>query len=181
MRRGDAAVATGVQALPEADDATVTALTELINEVYASSEAGLWIDGAARTTREEVAGLVRAGQIAVARRGGRLAGCVRVRRLDETTSEFGMLAAGPAHRGNGVGRALVRYAEECGRDAGCQIMRLELLVPRAWSHPAKEFLAGWYSRIGYRAVRRGTVEESYPELAPLLATPCDFVIYEKSL
>jgi hypothetical protein len=27
----------------------------------------------------------------------------------------------------------------------------------------------------------GSFEESYPELAPLLATPCDFVIYYKSL
>jgi hypothetical protein len=32
------------------------------------------------------------------------------------------------------------------------------------------------SRIGYRPVRTGQFEESYPELAPLLATPCDFVI-----
>jgi hypothetical protein len=29
--------------------------------------------------------------------------------------------------------------------------------------------------------RTGQVEESYPELAPLLATSCDFVIYHKSL
>lgn len=27
----------------------------------------------------------------------------------------------------------------------------------------------------------GHIEESYPELAPLLATPCDFVIYHKEL
>jgi hypothetical protein len=32
------------------------------------------------------------------------------------------------------------------------------------------------SRISYRPVRTGQFEESYPELAPLLATPCDFVI-----
>jgi hypothetical protein len=36
-------------------------------------------------------------------------------------------------------------------------------------------------RIRYRPVRTGQFEESYPELAPLLATPCDFVIYYKSL
>ena len=30
-------------------------------------------------------------------------------------------------------------------------------------------------------VRTGQFEERYPELAPLLATPCDFVIYHKSL
>jgi len=30
-------------------------------------------------------------------------------------------------------------------------------------------------------VRSGTIDESYPWLAPLLATPCDFVIYHKDL
>ena len=60
-------------------------------------------------------------------------------------------------------------------------MQLELLVPRQWRHPTKEFLKAWYSRIGYRPVRTGKFEESYPELAPQLATPCDFVIYHKPL
>jgi hypothetical protein len=35
--------------------------------------------------------------------------------------------------------------------------------------------------MGYRIVRTGTMDEAYPELAPLLATPCDFVIYRKDL
>ena len=46
---------------------------------------------------------------------------------------------------------------------------------------SKEFLAGWYGRIGYAVTRTGTIDESYPHLAPLLATPCDFVIYRKDL
>jgi hypothetical protein len=60
-------------------------------------------------------------------------------------------------------------------------MRLGLLVPREWSHPSKEFLADWYGRIGYKVVRTGPVEETHPHLAPLLATPCDFLTHEKNL
>jgi hypothetical protein len=60
-------------------------------------------------------------------------------------------------------------------------MQLELLVPRTWKHPSKEFLAGWYRRIGYSVTRRGTIDESYPQLAPRLATACDFVVYHKDL
>jgi hypothetical protein len=56
-----------------------------------------------------------------------------------------------------------------------------VLVPRDWTHPVKEFLAGWYSRIGYRVVRTGSLDEAYPALVPLLATQCDFVIYHKDL
>ena len=60
-------------------------------------------------------------------------------------------------------------------------MQLELLVPRVGKHHSKVFLDGWYSRIGYRVVRTARLEEAYPDLAPLLATECDFVVYEKPL
>lgn len=166
----------------DSEDAELMRLiTELTNRVYAVAEAGLWRDGATRTTLGEVVELTRAGQIAVARMNGRVVGCVRVQRLDEDTGEFGMLAADPAHRGVGVGRELVRFAEGRSRAEGLSRMRLELLVPREWTHPVKEFLAAWYARIGYRVARTGAIDEAYPALAPLLATPCDFVIYHKPL
>jgi ribosomal protein S18 acetylase RimI-like enzyme len=166
----------------EGDDAALmTRVTELTNEVYTVAEDGLWGDGAARTTIAEVVRLPRAGELAIARLGGPVVGSVRVRRLDERTGEFGMLAADPAFRGIGVGRELVRFAEDRSRDAGLQVMQLELLVPREWSHPSKLFLAAWYARLGYRVRRTGAIEEAYPALAPLLATPCDFVIYGKPL
>ena len=173
-----------IELLPAAasDDPTlIQRITDLTNEVYAVAEDGLWTDGATRTTVDEVAELIRAGQIAVARLRGRVVGSVRVQRLDDGTGEFGMLAADPAHRGVGVGRELVRFAERKCRADELGVIQLELLVPRAWTHPTKEFLDAWYTRIGYRVARTGTVDEAYPALAPLLATPCDFVIYRKAL
>jgi GNAT superfamily N-acetyltransferase len=175
---------TEVQLLPAtaADDATLMErIADLINEVYAVAEEGLWIDGATRTTVDGVAELTRAGEIAVARVRGGIVGCVRVQRLDEGTGEFGMLVADPAHRGDGIGRELIRFAERSCREDGLATMQLELLVPRDWTHPTKEFLAAWYTRIGYRVARTGTIDEAYPALAPQLATPCDFVIYQKDL
>jgi hypothetical protein len=56
-----------------------------------------------------------------------------------------------------------------------------VLAPRAWSHPAKVFLMQWYERTGYRHVRTGALDEAHPALAPLLATPCDYVVYRKDL
>jgi GNAT superfamily N-acetyltransferase len=156
-------------------------VTELTNEVYAVAEEGLWTTGAARTTIDEVVELTRAGEIAVARLNDRIVGSVRVQRLDERTGEFGMLSADPAYRGLGVGRELVRFAERRSSDAGLHYMQLELLVPRGWSHPSKVFLDQWYTRMGYRVTRTGAIEEAYPALAPLLATPCDFMIYRKPL
>jgi GNAT superfamily N-acetyltransferase len=164
-----------------ADAKLMERIADLINEVYAVAEQGLWVDGATRTTADGVAELTRAGEIAVARLRGRIVGCVRVQRLDERTGEFGMLVADPACRGVGIGRELIRFAERRCSEDGLATMQLELLVPRGWTHPTKEFLAAWYTRIGYRIARTGTIDEAYPSLAPLLATPCDFVIYEKDL
>jgi GNAT superfamily N-acetyltransferase len=156
-------------------------IADLVNLVYAESEQGLWRDGAQRTTAEEITALVKAGEVAVARIDGRLAGAVRIQRLDPDTGEFGMLATDPAVRGRGVGRDLVRFAEDTCRARGCTVMRLELLVPRGWMSESKEFLRTWYTRLGYRLHRVGTIDEDYPRLAPQLAGPADYQIYLKRL
>jgi GNAT superfamily N-acetyltransferase len=163
------------------DESLIIALTDLINDVYAVAEDGLWIEDAARTNVVELTEFVRAGQFAAARLGDRLVGCVRIRLLTDEVGEFGMLAVDPGYRGTGLGRELVRFAEQAASESGRITMQLELLVPREWTHPSKQFLATWYSRIGYAKTRVGAIEESYPQLAPLLATTCDFVIYRKSL
>ena len=164
-----------------ADRELIARLTGLVNRVYAASEAGLWHEGAARTTAAEMAGQVAAGEVAMATVGDGLAGAIRVRAVSEVAGEFGTLAADAGYRGIGVGRALVAFAERHIRDQGLRTMRLELLVPRTWRHPSKVFLDGWYGRMGYRVVRTADVADAYPDLAPMLATPCEFLIYEKPL
>lgn len=160
-------------------------MADLVNRVYAVAEEGLWAPGWARTSAGDLAGLVGAGEIAVARRdggdGGDVVGVVRVHDVDDEVGEFGMLAADPAHRGRGIGRDLVAFAEQrCGR-RGRSVMQLELLVPRGPVHPGKASLDAWYTRLGYRPVHTGALGDNYPQLAPQLATPCDLVTYHKPL
>ena len=114
-----------IETLPTAaaaDGELVVQLTQLVDRVYAEAEEGLWIDGAARTTEAEMAGLVAAGEMAVARHerhDARIVGTVRIQQLDEQVGEFGMLVADPAYRGEGIGRDLVRFAEDrCFRQTG---------------------------------------------------------------
>jgi GNAT superfamily N-acetyltransferase len=163
------------------DSRIVTTITGLINSVYGTSEHGLWVEGALRTTEAEVADLIRRGELAVATSEGVIVGSVRTQQLDATTGEFGMLAADPERRGVGIGRELVAFAEDWARRRGLVSMQLEVLTPRAWTHPSKVFLIQWYERIGYRHIRTGALEEAHPALAPLLATPCDFAVYRKGL
>ncbi|MFD0854632.1 GNAT family N-acetyltransferase, partial [Actinomadura adrarensis] len=70
---------------PDVEDDVVGGLVGLVNRVYAASEEGLWRGRVDRTGLDEMAGLVRAGEIAVARVGGRIVGVVRVQRLDGET------------------------------------------------------------------------------------------------
>jgi GNAT superfamily N-acetyltransferase len=159
----------------------VDRLTGLINEVYKIAESGLWRDGASRTTPTELAKLIAAEQIAVATRYGSIVGCVHLHDVSDDTSEIGMLVADPGQRGTGVGSALIEFAERRSRDRGRRALRLELLLPRGWRHPSKEFLKSWYGRRGYEVIRTGSMSDAYPHLAPLLATPCDLTVREKRL
>jgi GNAT superfamily N-acetyltransferase len=168
---------------PEAsrDGGFVGRLAALINGVYVISESGLWRGGTTRTTVDDLAALIEAGDIVVAGREGGIAGAVQMHDVAADVSEFGMLAAARDQRGSGVGRALLDFVEDRGRERGLRAIQLELLVPRGWTHPSKEFLKGWYGRRGYRRVRTTTMEEAHPHLAPLLATACDLEIHQKPL
>ena len=164
-----------------ADERFVAELTELVNEVYAAGEKGIWIEGTDRTGPAEIAAMIEAGHLVVARDGDAVIGAMRLQRLPTGEGEFGMLVAHPAHRGAGIGRELIAYAEDWARSQGLRTMQLELLFPRGWTHPVKQFLHDWYQRLGYRVVRHGDLGEDYPDLIPRLATECDFLVFHKAL
>jgi GNAT superfamily N-acetyltransferase len=175
-------IAIGLLEPAAAQDAElVEGLAALINRVYDDAERGLWLNRTGRTDAAELAGLIAAGEIAVATRDGRIAGSIRIRQVAEDTGELGILVAAPEQRGTGVGTALVDFAERHSRERGMRAIRLELLVAREWQHPSKELLRAWYERCGYRLIDVRDVGEVYPQLPPLLATPCDIERYEKPL
>ncbi|RYP09630.1 hypothetical protein DL764_001172 [Monosporascus ibericus] len=118
-------------------------------------------------------------------------GCVCIKKLPagddnggdarEEKGEFGMLALDAAHRGGGLGRAMVRFAEERCRGRGLATVQLELLFPTAFEHAFKARLQRWYARMGYAEVRLRSFANDFPRLAPLLAGPCEYRIFEKRL
>jgi GNAT superfamily N-acetyltransferase len=157
----------------------VEEVTAMINAAYDAGEEGMWRPDTPRIFEAEVRALVDAGELLVVRRGGALAGCVRVHALDGATGELGLLSA--ARRDSGVGRELVAVAEAWARERGLERMRLTLLVPRTGTHPFEARLHAWYSKLGYRPIERHNFADVLPESARLLTAPCDLVVYERAL
>ena len=144
-------------------------------------EEGIWLPGTDRIGADAVAAAIRAGELLGATLDGALVGCGRALMLDATTGEVGLVSAAPEAWGAGVGRALVRAAEERLAARGATGMQLELLVPRGWEQPHKARLRGWYERLGYRVVRTAPFGEIAAPGADRLAGPAEFLIFRKPL
>ena len=165
-----------------ADDAALVArLTGIVNAAYEVGEAGIWLPGTERIASGEVMAAIRAGELLGAALDGALVGCARAVMLDATTGEVGLVSAAPEAWGAGVGRALVRAAEERLAARGATEMQLELLVPRGWEQPHKSRLRGWYERLGYRVVRTAPFGAIAAPAASRLAGPAEFLVFRKPL
>jgi GNAT superfamily N-acetyltransferase len=160
---------------------SVKRISDLINEVYDEAESGMWKRKGTRTNPDEVERLLRARALILAEIEGVLVGSVNLNVMSDGIGEFGMLVANRNYRGEGIGSALVKHAERWAREHACHTMRLEILTPRHWTHPSKEFLRQWYARIGYEPQTTEPFESMYPELVAELATKCDFTVWHKSL
>lgn len=158
------------------NDESINRIFELINDAYDEAEAGMWKFKGGRVSKKGVKSLLENQTLILAENNNQIVGSVKIRRHDDDTGEFGMLVSDQKLRGQGIGVALVNAAEQWARKNNYKIMRLELLTPRHWHHPSKEFLKKWYSRMAYQPNK--TVEFN---MADGLATECDFTVWLKNL
>ncbi len=173
-----------VSVLPQAERferQQILHIRDMVNAVYEVAESGMWIADVQRIREREIAQLLQLRRLIVAMDGDAIVGCVSVRELRPRLGEFGMLVASPDRRGEGIGTLLVEAAEQWARERGYLQMRLELLTPRTWRHPMKEFLKEWYSRMDYVPQETESFAAMYPERMLLLATECDFTPWMKQL
>lgn len=176
----------------------VAHIVQIVNAAYTRGEQGMWKGECMRTNDAEMKVLLSESKILLLRRSSTVAsdnaagasftttsflcGCIFVNAsFGEALGELGMLCVSETCLGRGLGRLLVSSAELYCKKNGCKQMRLELLTPRAFVHPVKAWLDGWYQRLGYV---KGVTEDfgaAYPRIAPLLACECNFTVYLKDL
>ncbi|KAM0261323.1 hypothetical protein ACHAQJ_002354 [Trichoderma viride] len=170
----------------------VSAVTKLANDVFTEAETGIWNTGFARTSDAEVADLIRNGELALAYlasssspseglQKGQLVGCVCVKRNSESKCTLGMLTLDKTHQGLGLGREIFHFVEDHCLSLGCTTLALDILMPTSYAHPLKTRMQAWYIRLGFQEVRLADFAEAYPSLAPLLAGPVVYRVFEKRL
>src|ERR1700736_101232 len=129
----------GEMRIRRAADEDVERLTRLVNAAFAVEHVAF--DG----DRVDAAGVreyMTAGTFLVAEDAAGLAGCVYIEARGES-SYLGLLSVEPARQGCGLGRKLMAEAEDFARGAGCRVMDLRVISPRAAQ------LLGFFFRLGY--------------------------------
>jgi putative acetyltransferase len=86
-----------------------------------------------------------AGVLLLARSGRAVAGCIAVRRIDESTCEMKRLYVRDAFRGKGAGVALANAAVRWARQAGYARMLLDTLPSMGSAHRL-------YGRLGFKEI-----------------------------
>jgi len=162
-------------------DNNINRLHDLINQVYAEAEDGMWLENSSRITKSEVREMLENEQLVLAMSDGKIVGSVKKLKINSTTCEFGILVADETFRGQGIGSSLVNAFENWAIAAGFKTLQLALLTPRDWEQPSKEFLKKWYSRIGYIPERTESFAARYHHRAHEMATECDFTVWKKQL
>lgn len=145
----------------------VTQIAAVVNSAFAIETflAGL------RTNEADIRTALRKADFLVAEDdAGRILACVRVERRGER-GYFGMLAVDPARQGNGLGRALVRAAEQHCRELGCTDMDISVLSLRSELLP-------FYRRLGY--METGT-EPFHPSRPLAHGGTCHRVVLSRKL
>jgi ribosomal protein S18 acetylase RimI-like enzyme len=158
--------------------ADTAALTDLVNRAYAIEV--FFVDGP-RTTADEIATLIRAGELLVLDHAGGLGAAVLVRGPGEpdgaglagsspggSSAYFGMLSVVPELQGRGLGRQIVQLVEATAEAAGATSMRLRVINLR-------DELVRWYHSLGYRELA------TTPYTHRPVKLPCHFIEMAKPL
>jgi ribosomal protein S18 acetylase RimI-like enzyme len=165
-----------------ASDADIVSLTALLNGAYRgessrkgwTTEADL-IAGTVRTSQsslKELMNLPNSVMLKYCKDGQQVAACVNLQQ-HQNKIYLGMLAVSPVLQGVGIGKHLLKAAEEYALQLGCTAIYMTVISVRS------ELIA-WYKRNGYAETgqRKPFMEE---EETGQHLQPLDFMLLEKNI
>lgn len=163
----------GTPVIRRADARDVERLVMLINRAFAV-EAFFAVGD--RTTAEQVTEKLRLGVFFLAEQRdasagaeARLVGCVHAECHDNGHGYIGMLAVDPGQQGQGLGRQLMRVAEQHCLQARCRDVLLTVINLRLELPP-------FYRRLGYRDTGTAPYADAHRATQPV-----HFIVMQKTL
>ena len=143
-----------------ANAADIPAMLPVVNDAFAIET---FLEGT-RTDSDNLAKMLRQGDFLLGfDHAGKLVASVYVE-VREIRGYFGMLAVAPSEQGKGLGREMVREAEDYCRRQGCKAMDLTVLNLR-------QELPPFYHLLGYRETSTEEFRPSRP-LKPGVVCHC---------
>ena len=144
----------------------VPAMLGIVNSAFVVET---FIEGT-RTDTKQLRAMMRKGTFLVARDDDRVVASIYTELRGER-GYFGMLAVDPSRQGTGLGRVMVKAAEDFLRANGCRFVDISVLSPRTELFP-------FYGKLGYRET--GKAEYQKPEqLKP--GVVCEQILMSKEL
>lgn len=136
--------------LRPATPADAPRLTDIVQAAYGHYVERL---GRPRPMLDDYADVIRRDQVVVAERGGAVVGLV-VLQVGDEGFVVDNVAVDPAHKGSGVGRALLERAEAEARRAGFDSVAL-------YTHERMTENLALYERIGYVEYDRRSIGDAF--------------------
>lgn len=153
-------------AIRRADARDVASITHLVNRAF---EVEAFFAVGDRTSDDQIRAKLAVGAFVLAERRSELVGCVHVEHKDGPRAYISMLAVQPTEQGAGLGRRLMRLAEQHARQAHCTETIITVINLRTELPP-------FYRRLGYTEI--GT--KPYAD-AHRATQPVHFIVMAKSL
>lgn len=156
----------GEPTIRRADAHDVERITRLVNRAF---EVEAFFVTGDRTTDDQIRAKLDLGAFFLAERRDRLLGCVHAERRKGGRGYIGMLAVDPLYQGAGIGRQLMRVAEQHCVQAHCREVLITVINLRTELPP-------FYRSLGYQ--EQGTAPDTDSQRA---RQPVHFIVMKKPL
>jgi dTDP-4-amino-4,6-dideoxy-D-galactose acyltransferase len=156
-------------------------IVNIANRVYFETEKEFWKEGYYRISTLECQNYINEGKVIAAKLDNQIIGFVLAGPKSELTFEFSMLTTDFKYQKKGVGKLLINEIFKSAKNQGFKYLEIEVLTPKHWTHSQKEFLAEWYSSLGFSFVNSFTFKEKYPTHIKFMKCELEFKLYQKKL
>lgn len=142
------------------------------DQIYFQNEKEFWEKEYYRISKDDCITLIKKKELFVLANQKEILGFVCIKNsLDDLS--FSMLTVIEKYQKNGLGNLILKHIIEKAEADDFKTISLEILCPKNWEHPQKEFLIKWYEKMEFNYTRSFLFESLYPSHKKFMK--CDLI------